>query len=87
MKNFVVITAIGALLSGCASIGDVNGIPVGNNPEAQSIDKKGYCAENPAICIIGGAVAIGVLRKLINDSNSSDSNTDIPINPTGPIFT
>ena len=61
---------IAALLAGCSTIGTVNGVPVGRNATVSTMNEQSYCAQNPAICIIGGAIGLGVLGYLVNQGNN-----------------
>ena len=69
MKKAITLTAIAALLAGCSTIGTVNGVPVGPSARVSTMNEQSYCAQNPAICIIGGAIGLGVLGYLVNQSN------------------
>jgi uncharacterized lipoprotein YajG len=74
LKKSLLCATTFAMLAGCSNIGTVNGVPVGVNAATQS--QQTYCAQNPAICIIGGAVAIGVIAKIAdNDSGGGTPGT------------
>jgi hypothetical protein len=70
MKKVFTLTAIAALLAGCSNIATVNGVPVGAHARVSSQNSQSYCAQNPAVCIIGGAVGVGILGYLVNQGNS-----------------
>ena len=72
MKKAITLTAIAALLAGCSTIGTVNGVPVGPQARVSTQNQQSYCAQNPAICIIGGALGLGVLGYLVNQGDQSD---------------
>lgn len=74
MKKIIALTACGALLAGCANVGTVNGVPVNQGATTSTQGAQPYCEANPAVCIIGGAVGLGILGYLINENNSSDSS-------------
>jgi hypothetical protein len=69
MKKVVALTTCAALLAGCSSIGTINGVPVGKNAQVSTQGSQTYCQANPAVCIIGGAVGIGILKHLIDKAN------------------
>jgi hypothetical protein len=73
MKKAIALTTCAALLAGCSNIGTVNGVPVGDNAIVSRQGSSTYCEANPAICIIGGALAVGVLGYLINEANDGGS--------------
>jgi hypothetical protein len=68
MKKAIVLTTSAALLAGCSNIGTVNGVPVGKNAQVSSQGSQTYCQANPAVCIIGVAVGVGVLGYIINEA-------------------
>lgn len=69
MKKVITLTTVAALLAGCSNIGTVNGVPVGRNAQVSTQGEQTYCQANPAVCIIGGAVAVGVLGYIISEAN------------------
>lgn len=84
MKKIIALTTCAALLAGCSNIGTVNGVPVGKNAQASTQGSQTYCQANPAICILGVAVDVGVLGYVINEANDGDdsgSGGDEPVDP------
>jgi hypothetical protein len=77
MEKVIALTTVVALLAGCSNIGTVNGVPVGENARVSTQNQQTYCQANPAVCIIGVAVGIGVLGYLVNQSGSG---------PSGPVI-
>ncbi len=73
MKKVLVSGAVAALLAGCSNIGHINGVPVGPNAHVSSQGTPTYCQANPAICIIGGVVAAGVVGFVISEANDGSS--------------
>lgn len=83
MKKAISLATCAALLAGCSNIGTVNGVPVAQDIQASTRGEQAYCEANPAICIIGGAVAAGVLGYIINEANdgggSGDTDDDVDV--------
>ena len=77
MKKAIALTTCAALLAGCSNIGEVNGVAVGDNAKLSSQGSPTYCQANPAICIIGGALAVGVLGYLVSEANDGGSSGPI----------
>jgi hypothetical protein len=69
VKKTIALTTCAALLAGCSNIGTINGVPVGQNATVSSQGQQTYCQANPAVCIIGVAVGVGVLGYIINEAN------------------
>ena len=78
MKKAIALTTCAALLAGCSNIGTVNGVPVGKNAQVSSQGSQTYCQANPAVCIIGGAVAVGVLGYAISEANDGGDGGTSP---------
>lgn len=77
MNKVIALTTCAALLAGCSNIGTVNGIPDGKNAQISTQGSPTYCQANPAICIVGVAVGVGVLGYVVNQANSNDDDGDI----------
>ena len=57
-----------AMVAGCSSVGEVNGVPVNQGATLSSqSEPAGFCARQPAVCILGGALAIGMVAAVAND--------------------
>lgn len=76
MKKVIALFACGALLAGCANVGTVNGVPVNRGNTTSTQGKQPYCEANPAVCIIGGAVGIGILKYLINKNDGGNKSDE-----------
>src|SRR6056297_3043248 len=51
-----------AIVAGCSCIGEVNGVPVNRDATMSSqSEPASFCARQPAVCILGGVVAVGVI--------------------------
>ena len=85
MNKAIALTTCAALLAGCSNIGRVNGVPVNQGDTVSSQGSQTYCQANPAICIIGGIVAVGVLGYVINEANDGGGGSadDDPVTPGG----
>jgi hypothetical protein len=77
-KTFLILATCAAL-AGCSSIGTVNGVPVNQDARLSTQSGQGYCARQPAVCILGGVVAVGAVAYLIdvaNDDGGGAPETD-----------
>lgn len=73
-KLIASLAALG-VLAGCANIGEVNGVPVGQNAtvSAQSAEDP-FCARQPEVCILGAALLLGVVGAVASSGSSSGAN-------------
>lgn len=62
------------ILVGWSSNGHVDELPVGSDARASSHSAQGFRARQPAVCTIGGVLAVGVLGHLISDDGGRGSN-------------
>ena len=69
MRKLIPLTLCGALVAGCSTIGSVNGVPVNQPVSVSTQNAQTFCQTNPAICILGGALAVGAVGYLINQGN------------------
>lgn len=66
-KAFLALTTCAAL-AGCSSVGTVNGVPVNRGATLSSqSEPAGFCARQPAVCILGGALAVGLVAAVASD--------------------
>ncbi|PID37269.1 MAG: hypothetical protein CSA70_12155 [Rhodobacterales bacterium] len=79
MRKLITLAICTAVLAGCSNIGTVNGVPVNKKARAEKMGEGHYCAQNPAVCIVGGVVAVGVLKHLI-DKGNDDVGGEKPCN-------
>ena len=68
-----------AMVAGCSSIGDVNGVPVnqGATLSSQSV-QAGFCTRQPAVCILGGVLVVGAIAALASDGGGSSGSGSNP---------
>ena len=70
-KLIASMAALG-VLAGCSTIGEVNGVPVGSNATVSSQSAEApLCARQPAVCILGAAVLVGVVGAAASSGGSS----------------
>ena len=63
-----------AMVAGCSSVGEVNGVPVNRGATLSSqSEPAGFCARQPAVCILGGALAVGVIAAVASDGGDGES--------------
>jgi hypothetical protein len=65
-KTFLILATCAAL-AGCSSVGTVNGVPVNQDTRLSTQSEQGYCARQPAVCILGGVLAVGAVAALVDD--------------------
>lgn len=70
--RFIASLAALGVLAGCSTIGEVNGVPVGGNATMSSQSAEApFCARQPAVCILGAAVLVGVVGAATSSGGSS----------------
>ncbi len=65
MQAIITLATAAALVAGCSNIATVNGVPVNQSVTTSSQGAESYCAANPAVCIIGGAVGLGIFGYMV----------------------
>ena len=87
-KKAATTLAVGALLtaSGCSSLQGytINGVPAeklyaasGQSATDATVDNSeaNFCSTNPATCVVGAAVAVGVVTWAVVQANKKTSST------------
>lgn len=69
MKLILALAASAALVSGCSSIGTVNGVPITSDATLSTQNGGSFCQQNAAVCTVGAIVALGLLVSALDDDN------------------
>ena len=72
MRKLIAAAACLAMVSGCANIGTVNGVQIGQKAsEVPQPKQRTFCDRNPLICVAGGVAAVAVGAIVIVNANGS----------------
>ena len=77
MRKIITLTLCAGLMAGCSTIGSINGVPFNQPVSVSTQNAQTYCQANPAICIIGGALAVGAAGYLVNRGNDGPDGSGV----------
>ena len=75
LKSLLLLLSV-TLVTGCANVGQINGVPVNQDVSNLDAAQMSYCERQPIVCILGAAVVVGLITSDSGDTDEVEDEVD-----------
>ena len=75
LKSLLLLLSV-TLVTGCANLDQINGVPVNQDVSNLDAAQMSYCERQPVVCILGAAVVVGLITSDSGDTDEVEDEVD-----------